>query len=78
MENLNQEKTFRELYTSLPGRSSAITPKKAFIAKIAEITMKSETTVKCWLSGTQNPDALSRSVISKNLGISDEVLFPKK
>lgn len=70
--------SFKELYNSLPGRSTAIPPKKAFVKKIASVTMKSETTVRCWLSGSQNPDALSKSMISKELGVSCEVLFPKK
>ena len=83
MKNLasqGQETTqsFKELYNSLPGRSTAIPPKKAFVKKIASVTMKSETTVRCWLAGSQNPDALSKSMISKELGVSCEVLFPKK
>ncbi len=70
--------TFKELYNSLPGRSTAIPPKKAFVKRIAKVTMKSETTVRCWLAGSQNPDALSKSMISKELGMSCDVLFPKK
>ena len=40
--------SFKELYNSLPGRSTAIPPKKAFVKRIASVTMKSETTVRCW------------------------------
>lgn len=67
-------RTFRELYNTLDNTP----PKKAFVQRIAEITMCSETTVRCWIAGVQNPAALAQKVISKELGISADELFPKK
>lgn len=40
--------------------------------------MKSTKTVRCWLAGTQKPDALSQSVIEKELGVSSNILFPEE
>ncbi len=69
-------KTFREVYDSLPPRQTVKAPKQAFIDRIAAKTMKSEKTVRCWLSGAQKPDALTKSIIEKDLGCSGDVLFP--
>lgn len=76
MSKMNQEgqKTFREIYKTMDN----MPPKLAFVKRIAEVTMKSETTVRCWLAGSQQPDALGQSVIEKELGISADILFPKK
>lgn len=70
--------SFRKLYDSLPDRSTVKAPKTEFVNKIAEITMKSTKTVRCWLAGTQKPDALSQSVIEKELGVSSNILFPEE
>lgn len=76
MKKINQkgQKTFREMYKTMDN----MPPKLAFVERIARVTMKSKTTVRCWLAGTQQPDALGQSVIEKELGIPAEVLFPKK
>lgn len=70
--------TFRQIYDNLPERSAVKAPKTVFVERIAEITMKSTKTVRCWLAGVQTPDPLSASMIEKELGVSMSVLFPKK
>lgn len=71
-----QQKTFREYYDTLPDKSSITPPKKAFIERIAELTMRSSGTIRCWLAGVQKPDALAKSIIEKELNIPAEILFP--
>ncbi len=70
--------TFRQVYDHLPERSAVKAPKTLFVERMAEITMKSTKTVRCWLAGAQTPDPLSASMIEKELGISVSVLFPNK
>lgn len=70
---LNMEAmTFKQIYEGL----DATPPKTKFIRRIANATMKSEQTVKMWLCGRQTPDALTQSVIAKELGVQQEQLFP--
>lgn len=70
--------TFRELYDTLPARSAVKAPKTEFVERIAKLTMKSTKTVRCWLAGAQIPDALTQSILEKELGISGKILFPKQ
>lgn len=70
--------TFRQIYDSLPSRSAVKAPKTIFVERIADVTMKSTKTVRCWLAGAQTPDPLSASMIEKELGVSISVLFPNK
>ena len=69
------KKTFKELYEDakmLP------TPAASFIAKVAELTHKTETTVRMWLSGNQQPDELAKSVIAEHFKSDINTLFPPK
>lgn len=65
---------FKEIYDGLPKRTTK-TPKGEFVENIARICMVSDVTVRCWLSGTQKPDALRQSIISKELGVPATELF---
>lgn len=65
--------TFKEIYEGL----DPTPPKTLWIRQIAELTKKSEMTVKMWLCGSRTPDALTQDVISKHFGIPAETLFPK-
>jgi len=78
MGNMTQTdyKSLRQIYESLDGRSSVKTPKQDFIDKLSKVTMKSKSTVRCWLAGAFVPDELTRSVLSKELGVPSEFLFP--
>lgn len=55
-----------------------ISEKRIMIKKIAEATMKSELTVYAWIRGDQEPDALTKKVISGVLNIPVDELFPAK
>jgi len=69
--------TFRQIYDKLPDRSAIKAPKTQFVERVANVTMKSTKTVRCWLAGTQKPDALSQSMIEKELGVRANILFPE-
>lgn len=66
--------TLREMYDK--ARKSP-TPAVAFIAEVAEITKKSEITVRRWLSGEVVPDALTRAVLADHFKCKAEDLFPQ-
>jgi hypothetical protein len=72
-----EAKTFMEIYEGYAKRPPLPTPRKEFMARIADLTKRSEFTVRMWCTGRQQPDALAQSVISKELGIPAETLFPK-
>lgn len=69
-------KTLVELYNELPSAKTVLSPKKEFINRLMDVTHRSEMAVRGWISGRM-PDKLAKSVISKELGIPVEVLFPK-
>lgn len=84
MPNINNMTTegqgqmsFKQLYDNLPSRTEIKPPKKAFVDTIASITKRSTQTVRMWLQGVQQPDALAKSVIEEHLGIPADILFPK-
>lgn len=72
-----QEMTFRSYYDSLPPQERK-SPKKEFVTEIATLCKCAESTVRAWLSGTQQPDQLKRSIIAKYLNKPEEMLFPKE
>lgn len=67
------KKTFKQMYEEL----DPTPPKTAWIKRIAEVTMRSELTVRMWLSGRQIPEPLVQNIISKELGVPVEGLFPQ-
>lgn len=76
MENA---KSFRELYDEVWGPArKASDAARIFIERAAKVTMRSETTVRMWLCGKQQPDALAQSALSAEFGIPAEQLFPPK
>lgn len=68
---------FRQIYDALPTRA-AKAPKTQWVEHLAEICMVSEQTVRCWVYGTQKPDALKLSILSKELGVPANELFVNK
>ena len=72
-----EKKTFVEIYESIDKRPPMPTPRKEFIARIADLTKRREFTVRMWCQGRQTPDALAQSVLSKEFGIPTEELFPE-
>lgn len=69
-----ERKTFKELYEEA---KKMPTPAQAFISEIAELTHRSEFTVRMWLSGQQVPDELVQAVIAKRYDVNIDGLFPK-
>ena len=65
--------TFMELYQK---EGEKPTPRQAFVADVARITKKAETTVKQWINGFQVPDALTIDVIAKRFDCDPSTLFP--
>lgn len=71
-----EKSTFRKIYDELPACKVVKTaPKSVWVKKMAEICMVHPTTVRCWLAGTQKPDALRISLLSKELGVPENELF---
>ncbi|MCC8155344.1 MAG: XRE family transcriptional regulator [Tannerellaceae bacterium] len=76
-EKYVQTKSFREIYKGLSNKTKKKTPKAEFVERIANVTCREPTTVRQWLSGTQRPDRLVQEVISKELGVPIDDLFPE-
>ncbi len=68
---------FRQIYDSLPPCVKVVksAPKSEWIKRMAEICKVHPATVRCWIYGTQKPDALRISILSKELGIPENELF---
>lgn len=66
-------KSFIELYKE---EKRKLTPAQEFIRKVAEMTKRSESAVRFWVIGINEPDALCKSIISEKFGIDENVLFP--
>lgn len=73
---VKNNKTFGEIYKALPDPKRPESPKLRFVRRMAAATKSSENAVRMWVSGRQRPDALKQAIISKELGIESEVLFP--
>lgn len=73
MENVPKSK-FRLAYEKLPVRTVEA-PRSRWVEHMASICMVSVKTVRCWLAGTQHPDALRRNILSKELKIPADELF---
>lgn len=52
------------------------TPAQQFIQEVAELTKRSENTVRMWIWGRQIPDALTCRVIGLRYGVDPDTLFP--
>ena len=65
--------TLKEIYET---KKNELSPAQLFIALLAKITCRKETTVRQWLSGIQEPNDLAKKRISTELGSPVEELFP--
>ncbi len=72
MEKVTLNRSLRDIYFSLDNTP----PKKAFIQRIARVTKRSESAVRCWISNAYEPDDLAKERLEQELGIPAEVLFP--
>lgn len=71
---MSKKNLFRQYYDSLPPKAEKA-PKSAFVDEISDLCKVHPTTVRCWLAGTQKPDALKISLIAKKLGVPEDQLF---
>ena len=72
-------KSFRELYNEIwKPKHQAQNAAQEFISRCAAATLKSEGTVRSWLSGKFVPDDLTRMALAKELGVDPDTLFPEK
>lgn len=69
-----KKSTFRQIYDKLPAQK-VVAPKTEWIKRMADICKVHPTTVRCWLAGTQKPDALRISLLSQELGVPENELF---
>lgn len=67
--------TFKEFYLVEKNKP---TPAQILIKEIAELTKRSENTIRMWLLEKQEPDALAKSLIAEKFGVNPESLFPPR
>lgn len=67
--------TFLDLYR-MEGEKP--TPRQAFIAEVARVTKKAETTVKQWVRGMVVPDELTIDTLAKHFNCDPDSLFPNR
>lgn len=66
-------KTFKELYEIELHKP---TPASDFVTRVARATQRQENTVRMWIAGRQQPDALAKQVIAELLDADADGLFP--
>lgn len=69
---MKKEKKFTELYAE---RKEMQTPAQAFVAEVAQLTERSEFTVRQWLAGVQKPEPLVQRVIAEHFNVNPQTLF---
>lgn len=67
-------KSFKRLYLDA---KNTPTPAQIFISNVAEITCREESTIRQWLSGTQEPPKKAKEQLSKAFSVPLEHLFPE-
>ncbi len=67
--------SLKERYEELKKEPS---PSRKFIRELAELTNRSELTVRLWLSGHHEPEPLIAQIIAKAYDLDPETLFPKE
>lgn len=67
-----RQKSFTQLYLE---RKNEPTPAQKFISEVAELTNRSEQTVRMWLSGVQTPDPNVSKVIGMHFNVDPDTLF---
>lgn len=71
--------TFKQFYLKAKARKRVVpTNAQLFIKEIADYTHKSEQTVRMWLSGTQQPDELTKAVLATKFKTPANELFPNQ
>ena len=67
-----EKKTLNDLYNEAKQEP---TPAQRFISEVAELTKRSEQTVRMWLSGVQIPDPNVTENIARHFNVDPESLF---
>ena len=68
--------TFIDLYNQAKAEEMPPTPAAIFIRLVANLTNRSEITVRTWLSGKYRPDVNVRNILGKYFNIDPDELFP--
>ncbi len=71
--------TLREIYEKAKQQPRPDTPANALIKQIAEVTKKSEITVRRWLTEGETqcvPDNLTQEVLARHFNTTPQELFP--
>lgn len=69
-----KKRTLQVLYAKEKARP---TPASSFVKSIAELTNRSETTVRKWLAGDSMPDHNVKVILSRHFAIPYDELFPE-
>ena len=64
--------SLRELYEELRKQPS---PSRKFIKELAELTNRSELTVRLWLTGHHEPEPLIAQLIAKTYDLDPDTIF---
>ena len=65
--------TFNDFYQQAKNEPTAA---QKFIAEIAELTNRSEITVRKWLSGENVPDDETKKLLAEHFNVKPQELFP--
>lgn len=63
----------KELFT--PFRNWRVIVLAVLVKEVADLTKRSEVTVRMWLSGQQTPDRLAQEIIAQHYGVDVDTLF---
>lgn len=51
-------------------------PHQALVQEVMAVTRRKELTVRLWMTGKCQPDALTKQVLAEHFGTEPDVLFP--
>lgn len=69
-----KHRTLKSIYDGL----DPVSPKTAWIKRVAKAAKVSEFTVRMWLGGRQVPQAGIQELVAKELGVPARELFPSR
>lgn len=68
-----KQRTFQSLYQALKNEPS---PAAKFVSDIANLTRRSETSVRKWIAGETTPDIKVQMILQRHFSIPMSELFP--
>lgn len=69
-----KQRTLKSIYDAI----DPISPKTAWIKRVARAAKVSEFTVRMWLNGRQVPQAGIQELVARELGVPAKELFPER